>query len=45
MKLKSSMTLFAAVAEGQSVFSRVLEKYYQGNPDQHTLAILERLKN
>ena len=45
LKLKSSMTLFAAVAEGQSVFSRVLEKYYQGNPDQRTLAILERLKD
>jgi uncharacterized protein (DUF1810 family) len=45
LKLKSSMTLFAAAAEGQSVFSRVLEKYYQGNPDQSTLAILERLKD
>ena len=45
LKLKSSMTLFAAAAEGQSVFSRVLEKYYQGNPDQSTLAILKRLKD
>jgi uncharacterized protein (DUF1810 family) len=45
LKLKSSMTLFAGVAEGQSVFSRVLEKYYQGKQDERTLVILERLKN
>jgi len=45
LKLKSSMTLFAAVAEGQSVFGRVLEKYYRGNRDERTLAILERLRN
>ena len=45
LKLKSSMTLFAGVAEGQSVFMRVLEKYYQGNPDERTVAILERLKH
>jgi len=45
LKLKSSMTLFASVAEGQSVFGRVLEKYYQGNRDERTLAILERLRN
>lgn len=44
LKLKSSMTLFAGVAEPQSVFMRVLEKYYQGNPDERTVAILERLK-
>ena len=43
LKLKSSMTLFAGVAEGHSVFSRVLEKYYRGNRDERTLAILERL--
>ena len=45
LKLKSSMTLFAGVAEPQSVFMRVLEKYYQGNPDERTVAILERLKH
>jgi uncharacterized protein (DUF1810 family) len=44
LKLKSSMTLFAGVAEEQPVFSRVLEKYYQGNRDERTVAILERLK-
>ena len=45
MKLKSSMTLFASVAEGQSVFERVLEKYYRGNRDERTLAILDRKKD
>lgn len=45
LKLKSSMTLFAGVAEGESVFSRVLEKYYQGNRDESTVAILDRMKD
>ena len=44
LKLKSSMTLFASVAEGHSVFMRVLEKYHQGNKDERTVAILEQLK-
>ena len=44
LKLKSSMTLFTSVAEPQSVFSRVLEKYFQGNRDERTLALLDRLK-
>jgi uncharacterized protein (DUF1810 family) len=38
MKLKSSMTLFAAVAEDpHSVFVRVLEKYFHGEQDGMTL--------
>jgi uncharacterized protein (DUF1810 family) len=45
MKLKSSMTLFASVAEPQSVFVRVLEKYFQGARDERTLALLGRLKD
>ena len=44
LKLKSSMTLFASMAEPQSVFSGVLEKYFQGNRDERTLALLDRLK-
>jgi uncharacterized protein (DUF1810 family) len=44
LKLKSSMTLFTGVAEPQSIFSRVLDKYYQGTRDERTVAILERLK-
>ena len=41
LKLRSSMTLFASVAEGASIFHEVLNKYYGGKPDQATLAILE----
>lgn len=44
MKLKSSMTLFAAVDEDpKSPFVRVLEKYYRGERDTRTLDILETL--
>ena len=39
MKLRSSMTLFAAVAEPGSVFERVLDKYYGGERDQKTLSL------
>jgi uncharacterized protein (DUF1810 family) len=45
LKLKSSMTLFASVGEGQSVFLRVLDKYFQGTRDERTLALLDRLKD
>ena len=45
MKLKSSMTLFASVAEGhRSVFIRVLEKFFGGEQDGATLRIIKRLK-
>jgi uncharacterized protein (DUF1810 family) len=40
LKLKSSMTLFARVAESDSVFSCVLDKYFGGNLDQRTIEIL-----
>jgi len=40
MKLKSSATLFAQVAQPESVFQQVLEKYYQGQRDQRTLGLL-----
>ena len=40
MKLKSSMTLFAYVSEDGSVFHQVLEKYFNGNTDDRTLAII-----
>ena len=43
MKLQSSMTLFALVAEPRSVFERVLEKYYQGKRDARTLQIVGNL--
>jgi uncharacterized protein (DUF1810 family) len=44
LKLKSSMTLFAAVADPGSVFARVLDKYFHGEQDPRTLHLLERLK-
>ena len=40
MKLRSSMTLFAAVSE-KNVFSDVLRKYFGGREDQATLELLE----
>ena len=42
LKLRSSMTLFELAAPGQPVFSRVLEKYYSGHRDRHTLELLGR---
>jgi uncharacterized protein (DUF1810 family) len=44
LKLKSSMTLFAWVAEPGSVFVRILDKYFQGKRDVRTLDLLEKLK-
>jgi uncharacterized protein (DUF1810 family) len=39
-KLQSSATLFALVSAPDSVFHRVLAKYYQGAFDQRTLELL-----
>jgi uncharacterized protein (DUF1810 family) len=36
VKLRSSMTLFAAVAPEQPVFQRVLDRYFGGEPDEAT---------
>jgi uncharacterized protein (DUF1810 family) len=44
MKLQSSMTLFASVAGLDSVFVRVLNKYFQGALDRRTLQLLETMK-
>ena len=44
LKLKSSMTLFASVAGPDSVFSRILDKYYNGEQDARTLELLELQK-
>ncbi len=41
LKLKSSMTLFASVTDPDSVFVRVLDKYFQGERDDRTLQLLE----
>ena len=42
LKLRSSMTLFAAVPESHPVFRQVLDKYFQGKPDRQTLTLLNR---
>ena len=42
MKLKSSMTLFAQVSGPDSVFVRVLDKYFGGEGDSRTLELLKR---
>jgi uncharacterized protein (DUF1810 family) len=44
LKLLSSMTLFANVANPDSIFVRVLEKYFHGEQDLKTLRILGHLK-
>ncbi|GGF24746.1 DUF1810 domain-containing protein [Hymenobacter cavernae] len=40
MKLKSSMTLFAALANTNPVFQQVLDKFYGGAKDSKTLQVL-----
>ena len=40
VKLKSSMTLFACVSKPESVFARVLEKYFDGKRDKKTEYLL-----
>ena len=40
VKLKSSMTLFAAAAPGNQLFYTVLDKFYDGQPDEKTVNIL-----
>jgi uncharacterized protein (DUF1810 family) len=41
MKLKSSMTLFAALPGTDPVFARVLAKFFNGIPDWETLRLLK----
>ena len=40
VKLRSSMTLFAALSENGSVFHRVLDCFYDGKVDKRTLNML-----
>jgi uncharacterized protein (DUF1810 family) len=40
LKLRSCATLFACVSPPGSVFHRLLDKYYGGEPDQKTLRLL-----
>jgi uncharacterized protein (DUF1810 family) len=41
MKLKSSATLFASVTPPDSVFARLLDRYFGGERDGRTLQLLE----
>lgn len=40
LKLKSSMTLFAAVPGADPVFEKVLQKFFEGSRDAKTMALL-----
>jgi uncharacterized protein (DUF1810 family) len=40
MKLKSSMTLFNEIIEGDSVFNEVLQKYFNGEKCLKTLSLI-----
>jgi uncharacterized protein (DUF1810 family) len=42
MKLHSSATLFAHVSDDDDVFRKLLEKYFDNEPDQNTLRLLSR---
>jgi uncharacterized protein (DUF1810 family) len=42
LKLKSSMTLFAQLEGQESVFAQVLDTYFQGQPDDRTIALLNQ---
>ena len=40
LKLRSSATLFSRVAEPGSVFHRIVERYFDGEPDPRTLDLI-----
>ena len=42
MKLRSCATLFACVSPAGSVFERILDRYFGGEPDDQTLRLLGR---
>lgn len=44
MKLKSSLTLFSEISDGDSIFHQGLNKFFQGNKDDKTLQILSILE-
>ncbi|WP_045227233.1 DUF1810 domain-containing protein [Methyloterricola oryzae] len=43
-KLRSCASLFAQVSPAGSVFHRLLEQYFHGEPDQRTLALLDDIR-
>ena len=44
-KLRSCATLFALVSPSESVFERLLEKYFHGQRDDRTLHLVRRPRN
>ncbi|MBQ3655089.1 MAG: DUF1810 domain-containing protein [Synergistaceae bacterium] len=42
VKLNSCMTLFAHISEEGSIFHRVLDKFFGGQQDSHTLSMLQQ---
>lgn len=42
MKLRSCVTLFAQVSNADSVFQKILVKYFDGQADRRTMQLLER---
>jgi uncharacterized protein (DUF1810 family) len=43
LKFHSSMTLFARAARGEPIFAACLQKYFGGQPDPQTQALLSRI--
>jgi uncharacterized protein (DUF1810 family) len=41
VKLRSSMTLFARADPGESLFTEVLDRFYEGEPDERTVRLLD----
>ncbi len=41
LKLQSCMTLFASISENRSVFHQVIECFYDGEFDKHTLEFIK----
>lgn len=42
LKLKSSMTLFSLLDNSNSVFQKVLDKFFDGKKDENTIHIINR---
>lgn len=42
MKLRSSMTLFAYISEADSVFNKVLTKFFDGKTDEQTILLIKK---
>jgi uncharacterized protein (DUF1810 family) len=41
LKLRSSATLFASVSPAGSIFHRLLDRFFDGRPDEQTLRLLQ----